>query len=182
MAKKHFGRFLTFAAIAGAAAAGISYFLQYKSFHKELDEDFHDFEDDFEEFEDTDEKDTAAVTRNYVSLTPERKSSEEEDGSDWDTYEGKPETGEKEEVFAQDQDSMPEEFDPEQVIRPKEDPEPEENPDPWHGYGPEAKADKTEAGEAKADETKTDEAKADALEEKKDSVPNATVTVEEMTE
>ena len=48
MAKKHFGRFLAFAAIAGAAAAGISYFLQYKSFHKELDEEFHDFEDDFE--------------------------------------------------------------------------------------------------------------------------------------
>ena len=42
MAKKHIGKFLTFAAIAGAAAAGISYFLQYKSFHKELDEEFHD--------------------------------------------------------------------------------------------------------------------------------------------
>ena len=55
MAKKHFGTIITLAAIAGAAAAGITYFLQYKSFHKELDEDFHDFEDDFDEFDDTDE-------------------------------------------------------------------------------------------------------------------------------
>ena len=44
--KKHFGKLLTLAAIVGAAAAGVSYVLQYKSFHKELDEDFHDFEDD----------------------------------------------------------------------------------------------------------------------------------------
>ena len=44
MAKKHFGKLLTLAAIVGAAAAGVSYVLQYKSFHKELDEDFHDFD------------------------------------------------------------------------------------------------------------------------------------------
>lgn len=49
MAKKHFGKLLTLAAIVGAAAAGVSYVLQYKSFHKELDEDFHDFEDDFDD-------------------------------------------------------------------------------------------------------------------------------------
>ena len=79
MAKKHFGRFLAFAAIAGAAAAGISYFLQYKSFHKELDEEFHDFEDDFDEFEDTDDN-SSTVTRNYVSLTPDRKNEEATDG------------------------------------------------------------------------------------------------------
>ena len=79
MAKKHFGRFLAFAAIAGAAAAGISYFFQYKSFHKELDEEFHDFEDDFDEFEDTDDN-SSTVTRNYVSLTPDRKNEEATDG------------------------------------------------------------------------------------------------------
>ncbi len=72
MAKKHFGRFLTLAAVVGAAAAGISYFLQYKSFHKELDEDFHDFEDDFDDFDDTAEKDGTAA-RNYVPLTPEKQ-------------------------------------------------------------------------------------------------------------
>lgn len=73
MAKKHFGTIITLAAIAGAAAAGITYFLQYKSFHKELDEDFHDFEDDFEEFDDTDETNPS---RNYVSLNQEHKTAE----------------------------------------------------------------------------------------------------------
>ena len=33
MAKKHFGKLLTLAAIVGAAAAGVSYVLQYKSLH-----------------------------------------------------------------------------------------------------------------------------------------------------
>ena len=32
------GKLLAFAAIAGAVAAGVSYALQYKSFHKELEE------------------------------------------------------------------------------------------------------------------------------------------------
>ena len=79
MAKKHFGKLLTLAAIVGAAAAGVSYVLQYKSFHKELDEDFHDFEDDFDDFDDAGDKeasktsDTAASERSYVSLNPEKK-------------------------------------------------------------------------------------------------------------
>ncbi len=75
MAKKHFGRLLTLAAVVGAAAAGISYFLQYKSFHKELDEDFHDFEDDFDDFDDT-EKAGGTETRTYVTLNPEAKPAE----------------------------------------------------------------------------------------------------------
>lgn len=95
MAKKHIGRFLTFAAIAGAAAAGISYFLQYKSFHKELDEEFHDFEDDFDEFEDTDDNDSP-VTRNYVSLTPDRKTEEPKE----DSVEKAPDDAADEEVSA----------------------------------------------------------------------------------
>lgn len=79
MAKKHFGKLLTLAAIVGAAAAGVSYVLQYKSFHKELDEDFHDFEDDFDDFDDAGDKeasktsDTAASERSYVSLNPEKR-------------------------------------------------------------------------------------------------------------
>ena len=79
MAKKHFGKLLTLAAIVGAAAACVSYVLQYKSFHKELDEDFHDFEDDFDDFDDAGDKeaskasDTAASERSYVSLNPEKK-------------------------------------------------------------------------------------------------------------
>ena len=76
--KKHFGKLLTLAAIVGAAAAGVCR-LQYKSFHKELDEDFHDFEDDFDDFDDAGDKeaskasDTAASERSYVSLNPEKK-------------------------------------------------------------------------------------------------------------
>lgn len=74
MAKKYLGRLLTFAAVAGAAAAGISYFLQYKSFHKELDEDFHDFEDDFDDFDHAEEeKKEPGAQRSYVSLTPEKQ-------------------------------------------------------------------------------------------------------------
>ena len=73
MAKKHFGRLLTLAAVVGAAAAGISYFLQYKSFHKELDEDFHDFEDDFDDFDDDTEEKGSAEPRSYVTLNTDHK-------------------------------------------------------------------------------------------------------------
>ena len=44
MAKKGFGKFVAFAAISGAVAAGVSYVLQYKIYHKELDKDFREFE------------------------------------------------------------------------------------------------------------------------------------------
>ena len=51
MAKKGFGKFVAFAAISGAVAAGVSYVLQYKIYHKELDKDFRELEED-EEAED----------------------------------------------------------------------------------------------------------------------------------
>lgn len=63
MAKKGLGKYVMLAAVAGAAAAGISYFRKYQSFNKELDEDFHDFEDE----EDAPVPDST-MTRNYVSL------------------------------------------------------------------------------------------------------------------
>lgn len=63
MGKKGFGKFVALAAIAGAAAAGISYFKKYRSFNKELDEDFRDYEDE----EDAPLPDST-MTRNYVSL------------------------------------------------------------------------------------------------------------------
>ena len=56
---------MAFATIAGAVAAGISYFTKYKSFHKELEEDFHDFEDDGN---DDISKIDSTMNRNYVSL------------------------------------------------------------------------------------------------------------------
>ncbi|NBH71350.1 hypothetical protein D3Z51_04785 [Clostridiaceae bacterium] len=62
MAKKA-GKILALAAIAGAAAAGISYFTKYRSFSKELDEDFRDFEE-----EDEPPIPDSTMNRNYVSL------------------------------------------------------------------------------------------------------------------
>lgn len=64
MGKKGFGKAVALAVIAGAAAAGISYFRKYQSFNKELDEDFHDYEDD----EDDAPLPDSTMTRNYVSL------------------------------------------------------------------------------------------------------------------
>ncbi len=61
MAKNNTGKWLTLAVITGAVAVGVSYFKKYKSFNKELEEDFHDFED-----EDTNESDT--TSRKYVPL------------------------------------------------------------------------------------------------------------------
>ena len=60
-----FGKFVALATIAGAVAAGISYFTKYKSFHKELEENFHDFEDDGN---DDISKIDSTMNRNYVSL------------------------------------------------------------------------------------------------------------------
>ena len=57
MAKKGLGRLAVFAAITGAAAAGVSYALRYKTFHKELEKDFREYEED---------------TGKYVSLTEEK--------------------------------------------------------------------------------------------------------------
>ena len=62
MAKKT-NKILILAAAVGAAAAGISYFTKYRSFSKELDEDFHDFEDDEEP-----PVPDSTMNRNYVSL------------------------------------------------------------------------------------------------------------------
>lgn len=71
MAKKGFGKFIAFATIAGAAAAGVSYALRYKTFHKELEKDFREFEDG--EGESAGEGDEPAANptpadRNYIAL------------------------------------------------------------------------------------------------------------------
>lgn len=72
MAKKNFGRFLALAAISGAVAAGVSYFLKYSSFHKELDKDFHDFEG---EDDDLQSRETESSKRNYVPLGEKKEES-----------------------------------------------------------------------------------------------------------
>ncbi len=70
MAKKGFGKMIAFAAVAGAAAGCISYVLRYKTFHKELEQDFHEFEDDGDE-EDEEKQpssDVRQTDRNYIAL------------------------------------------------------------------------------------------------------------------
>ncbi len=74
MAKKGWGKLVALAAVSGAVAAGVSYVLQYKTYHKELEKDFREFEED----EDSEANEASAedssfeaakVNRNYISLT-----------------------------------------------------------------------------------------------------------------
>lgn len=84
MAKKHFGKFIALATVSGVIAAGISYFLKYKSFHDELDEDFHDFEGDEEDFDGELPHESEIASRTYVSLNEKKETaaaSEEEQAS-----------------------------------------------------------------------------------------------------
>ena len=82
MAKKQFGKIAALAALAGAAV-GITYFLRYKSFHEELEEDFHDFEEDLDEFDEKEEEN--APRRNYVSLNQEKSEFPETELSESET-------------------------------------------------------------------------------------------------
>ena len=68
MAKKGLGKFVAFAAVTGAVAAGVSYVLQYKTYHRELEKDFREFEDGGE---DRTERtiDARSLDRNYISLS-----------------------------------------------------------------------------------------------------------------
>ena len=75
MAKKGLGKLMALAAVSGAVAAGVSYVLQYKTYHKELEKDFREFEED-EDGEDKESEtgrehpaDQEKFNRNYISLT-----------------------------------------------------------------------------------------------------------------
>ena len=72
MSKKGWGKFVAFAAVTGAVAAGVSYVLQYKTYHNELEKDFREFEDSAEDAdgEASDQAvDSRKVDRNYISLS-----------------------------------------------------------------------------------------------------------------
>ncbi len=75
MAKKCIGKFVAFAALTGAVAAGVSYFLKYKSFNKE----FHDFEgdDDEEDFDGSLPHEAEALERTYVTLSEKKSEAKE---------------------------------------------------------------------------------------------------------
>ena len=73
MAKKGWGKFVAFAAVTGAVAAGVSYVLQYKTYHRELEKDFREFEDGGGDGTSEDKADrtvdTRNLDRNYISLS-----------------------------------------------------------------------------------------------------------------
>lgn len=76
MAKKNFGKFVALATISGVIAAGVSYYLKYKSFHDELDEDFHDFEGE-DNFDGELPHASEVAERTYVSLNEQKEKAAE---------------------------------------------------------------------------------------------------------
>ncbi|MCI8454866.1 MAG: hypothetical protein HFE84_09680 [Lachnospiraceae bacterium] len=71
MSKKRTGLLIVLGAALGAAAAGISYYLKYKSFNDELDKDFHDYEENADGTEhDSPVPCQDAVNRTYITLDP----------------------------------------------------------------------------------------------------------------
>ena len=111
--KGSFGRFLAFATVAGAIAAGISYFTKYRSFHKELEEDFHDFGDDYPV--------DSTMSRNYVPINSER-SAEAETAKN---IEDSPENTSAEEI--PDGGNSPETADDENTLNPQNEEAADEN-------------------------------------------------------
>ena len=74
MARRRLGGLVLLAAVAGAVAAGVSYILQYNSYHKELESEFHEFEDEDikKENEDCLFSTKKTPSRNYVALSSDR--------------------------------------------------------------------------------------------------------------
>ncbi len=89
MAKKNLGRFLALTAISTAIAAGVSYFFKYRSFHAELDEDFHDFEGDDDDFDGTLPHEREAAKRNYVPLGEKKDAGSVDDAAQEEKEEAK---------------------------------------------------------------------------------------------
>ena len=65
MAKKLLGKIVTLTALGIVATTAISYILKYKSFHKDLEDDFFEFEDD-------DTQTTTTKDRNYIALSSDK--------------------------------------------------------------------------------------------------------------
>lgn len=94
MSKKRTGLLIALGAMLGAAAAGIAYYLQYKSFNDELDKDFHDYEEEDAPGEEKKEEPVPcqeAVGRNYITLDAAKCRAEEEpSASDTENEEAQP--------------------------------------------------------------------------------------------
>lgn len=69
MSKKKTGLLIAFGAALGAVAAGLSYYLKYKSFSNEVNQDFHDYEEDDPVKDEQEEPVTCTDTgRTYITL------------------------------------------------------------------------------------------------------------------
>lgn len=69
MSKKRTGLLIAAGAALGAAAAGISYYLKYKSFNDEIDKDFHDYEEEeLAEVANDEPMSCSDAKRTYISL------------------------------------------------------------------------------------------------------------------
>ena len=72
-------KLVTLIAVAGGAAAAASYYKQYQEFHKDLDEEFHDFEDEAEAGaeepvgEEAESVEESAPERSYTSLNAKKE-------------------------------------------------------------------------------------------------------------
>lgn len=105
MAKKSLGKFLAFATLSGAVAAGISYFLRYRSFNKELDKDFHDFEGDGEEdFDGSLPHESCTPERTYVTLGEKKAETETQSDAPADTADFVEEATKKEDTATIEED------------------------------------------------------------------------------
>lgn len=80
MSKKKTGLLIVLGAAIGAAAAGISYYLKYKSFNDELDKDFHDYEEEDSSAKEEPSKECPACDakeRTYITLDSGKCKTEE---------------------------------------------------------------------------------------------------------
>lgn len=77
--KKNTGLLIAFGAVLGAAAAGISYYLKYKSYHDKIEnEDFHDYEEEETENPSFDEPlSFNESNRTYITIDGGKGKSEE---------------------------------------------------------------------------------------------------------
>ena len=78
MSKKRTGLLIAVGAALGAAAAGLSYYLKYKSFNDEIEKDFHDYEEETTDETADETLSFSDANRTYISIDSNRSKAAEE--------------------------------------------------------------------------------------------------------